>query len=65
MESLRDSAWTVVRETDVVGFDAFYCEMWSHRTSGFAARSRVILDIPKQGNKGRNHSTGHSAMRYA
>ena len=38
MESLRDSAWTFARETDAVGFDAFYGEMWSHLASLHAAK---------------------------
>jgi len=48
---MRDNALEISRATDVLSFDEFYEDLWTYGTSAFAARSEIVVEVPRKDPK--------------
>ena len=67
---MRDNALEISRATDVLSFDEFYEDLWTYGTSGFAARSKIVVEVPRKDPKSKKlwrerRSTGSALQRKA
>ena len=67
---MRDNALEVSRATAVLSFDEFYEDLWTYGTSGFAARSKIGVEVPRKDPKTKKlwrerRSTGSALQRKA